>query len=68
MWNCKTRKIMTTVHKKDLQIDSWAEDICWATPDTLAVAVNQKDKLSDAKQLCLVNIKDNDQVFISLFK
>ncbi|KAG2183600.1 hypothetical protein INT43_006606 [Umbelopsis isabellina] len=61
MWNCDTRKIMTTVHKKDLQIDSWAEDICWATPETLAVAINQRDKHSEGRQLCLVNIKDNDQ-------
>ncbi|KAJ2958027.1 hypothetical protein NQZ79_g6376 [Umbelopsis isabellina] len=61
MWNSKTRKIMTTVHKSDLQIDSWAEDICWATPETLVVAVNQRDKHREEKHLCLVNIKDNEQ-------
>jgi hypothetical protein len=68
MWNSKTRKIMSTVRKADLQIDSWAEDICWATPDTLAVAVNQRDKIKEDRQLCLVNILDNEKVSIWLFQ
>ncbi|KAG2178880.1 hypothetical protein INT43_001726 [Umbelopsis isabellina] len=59
--NCETRKMITTVPQTDLLISSWAEDICWATPQTLAVAVHYRRSHSDEKQLCLVNIKDNGQ-------
>jgi hypothetical protein len=63
-WNSKTRTIMNTIDKQKLNIESWAEDLCWAAPGTLAVPVAHKDALSSQTQMLLVHLKDNLEVFI----
>jgi hypothetical protein len=60
-WNSESREVVKTLDKAKLGIDTWAEEICWATQDALGVSVAHKDG-KDQPQLCIVNVKDNEQV------
>jgi hypothetical protein len=61
LWNSETRKVVKTLDNTKMGIDTWAEEICWATQDALGVSVAHKDG-KDQPQLCIVNVKDNEQV------
>ncbi|KAI9288769.1 WD40-repeat-containing domain protein [Umbelopsis sp. AD052] len=59
LWNSKKRIIVNTIDKSQLNIETWAEDLCWVTPDTLAVSVAHKDGNHSQSQMLLMNMKDD---------
>ncbi|KAI8581645.1 hypothetical protein K450DRAFT_230506 [Umbelopsis ramanniana AG] len=60
LWNSKKRTIVNTIDKSRLNIETWAEDLCWVTPDTLAVPVAHKDGIHHSQsQMLLMNLKDD---------
>jgi hypothetical protein len=61
-WNSKKRTVVNTLDKNQLNIATWAEDLCWVTPDTLAVTVAHKDGNHPQPQMLLMNMKDDAEV------
>ena len=60
-WYSESRQVVETLDDTNLGIDTWAEEICWAAQDALPVSVVHKDG-KNQPQLCIVNVKDNEQV------
>lgn len=62
LWNSKKRTVVNTIDRSQLNIETWPEDLCWVTPDTLAVPVAHKDGNHSQSQLLIMNVKDDAEV------
>lgn len=62
LWNSKKRTVVNTIDRSQLNIETWPEDLCWVTPDTLAVPVAHKDGNHSQSQMLIMNVKDDVEV------
>lgn len=62
LWDSEERGVVNTLDRSKLKIETWAEDMCWVTPNTLSVAVAHSRDQSEQPQMCLLNLKENDKV------
>jgi hypothetical protein len=62
LWNSKKRTVMNTIDRFQLNIETWPEDLCWVTPDTLAATVAHKDGNHTQSQMLIMNVKDDAEV------
>jgi len=61
LWDSEERGVVNTLDRSKLKIETWAEDMCWVTPNTLSVAVAHSRDQSEQPQMCLLNLKENDK-------
>ncbi|CAO3691766.1 unnamed protein product [Umbelopsis ramanniana] len=59
LWNSKKRTVVNTIDRFQLNIETWPEDLCWVTPDTLAATVAHKDGNYTQSQMLIMNVKDD---------